>query len=80
MLGHHRHTSDDDGQLNGHICILSPTINLKKKSKKRFHSWTPSDKTFWIRALRMLGDIWKDQYIKKYIIKILICSSVAVGV
>ena len=30
--------------------IIPPLIKVKKSHKKRFHDWTPSDKTFWIRA------------------------------
>ena len=61
MLGHNRHASETP--LNGAllasrwwpvysgIWILPPLINLKTKTqKKQGQSWTPSDKTFWIRA------------------------------
>ena len=32
------------------IWIFPPLINKKSKNKKNRQSWTPSDKTFWIRA------------------------------
>ena len=56
MLGHHRHASEtpfqmafrwraDDGPFSWYIDSPS-LINYKKT----YQIWTPSDKTFWIRA------------------------------
>ena len=66
-LGHHRHPSETPfkrrfagGPMMAHffsdMWILSP---LKKEKKKKtlseLQSWTPSDKTFWIRAWVLIG-------------------------
>ena len=39
----------DDGRFWWYMDPLVPH-QQKKKKKKRCQSWTPSDKTFWIRA------------------------------
>ena len=60
-VGHHRHASEpplNSVSLAGRwwpsyigIWNLSPPSTKKLKlTKKPCHSWTPSDKTFWIRA------------------------------
>ena len=44
MLGHHRHASE-----TRHIVVFGSSL-LSLTKKKRCQSWTPSGKTFWIRA------------------------------
>ena len=68
MLGHHRHASEAPFQwrfagwpnVARWLVPLSPssTKTKTKEKKKRCQSWTPSDKTAWIRAwLSTFGEI-----------------------
>ena len=65
MLGHHLHPSETPfkwrfagGPMMARFCdiwILSPLKKEKKKTLSELQSWTPSDKTFWIRVWVLIG-------------------------
>ena len=73
MLGLHRDASwrPDDGPLLVVFWSSLLSSTKKKKKKKRCQSWTPSDKSFWIRA--WLGCKESTQIIEVHSCSVLVC-------
>ena len=72
MLGHHPDASETPFN-NGPLLVVfwSSTLSSTKRRKKHCQSWTPSDKSFWIRA--WLGCKVSTKIIEVHSCSVLVC-------